>query len=434
MNLIKDLKNIVGVSGAIISARVLGMILALVWMILVTRNTDVIEVGQLIYGIALSNLLAMFVSLNLGSVAIKYIPSYLKDNKYSEIKGFIRTGNNLVIISAILIAIVVFSTYGIQLFKDKVLIPEYILLSLLSVPILGWIQLQSNFIRGYDKVFLSVLPTFFLQPLLMLIIVWIGISIGSLNKATDLLLVYLVSLIAIFIVQEISFRPTLKQKQNTKADFSIKKTWLVQSMQLIVPLIFIQNAPQTIIVLSAGTLSEDQIAIIGVALRIMSLFLFTVAAINMAASPRLSREVHSLDMQAAKHTLAISGYIKILIAVIGALAIFMFSEYILAFFGTEYTAGKSALLILAFVPIVTAIFGPVVLFVTLLNLHLYSMFVFLLTICILAILILFLGGNYGIDGVAFAVLCTWIFWNASLYLIIKYKEKYDTSILSVFTR
>ncbi len=423
-----------GVSGLVIAARVTGMLLALAWVILITRNIDVNHVGQLIFGISLSNLLAIFVSLNMGAVAIKFIPSYNASDKTNYVRGYLNAANYLVIIIAVVITVLVAGFYFWEQRISSEIIPIYILISLLSAPLLGWIQLQANYMRAFEKILLSVVPTFLLQPIIMLILIWVGLEMDLLARADQLMLVYFTTLLIVFFAQYIMFQSTLSSRTNDKANYSELKSWLIQSLQLIVPLLFLQNAAQTIVVLSGGVLTEEEIAVSGVILRIMSLLLFSVGSITMATSPKLSREVHLKNDAAVTHTLVISSLIKALIVLLGFLSIFWFGEFILRFFGDQYIVGHTALLILTFVPIVTAVFGPVVLFVNLLNLHLYSLGVFIITMILLAILILVLGKTYGVEGQAYAVLIAWIFWNTCLYTIVRIKGSYDISIFNLFSR
>lgn len=434
MNVISDLKSIVGVSSTIITVRVAGILLALVWMILVTRNIEANHVGQMIIGMSISNLLAIFASLNMGAVAIKFIPSYITKNKIRHIKGYIKSGNYFVIIFATIITIFALCIYSLQLYISVEIIPKYILLSLLSAPLLGWIQLHASYIHAHERVLLSVIPAYFLQPITMLLLIWIGIVLELISNAEQLMLAYLFALLIIFFVQEAFFRNTLNQKTAIRADYTEKASWLIQALQLIVPFLFIQNAAQMIIVFSTGALTKEEIAVLGVILRIMTLLLFSVGAITMASSHRLSKEVHKKNSSAVAHTLTISGFIKLILSVLGCFFVFAFGDYILAFFGQQYTVGYTALLILSFVPIVTAVFGPVVLFVTLLNFHFYSLVVFLISIILLAILIVVLGGSYGVEGVAYAVFVTWMFWNICLYGVIRIKGGYDLTIFNFLSR
>ncbi len=432
MNFFANIKSLVGNSGAIISARIVGMSLALAWMIIITRSIKVEHIGQVSLGISISSLVAMLATINLGSVAIKYIPSYLTENKFNHISGYLNIGTYTTLSITILISVSVILIYYWQTHTSSEFIPSYILLSLLSAPLLGWIQLKSSCMRAYEKVFLSVVPAFLLQPLIMLILTWLGISLKLINNAPQLMLTYIISLIIVFFTQTILFKNTLRNHSSSKADYKEFSKWVSQSLQLIVPLLFIQNATQTIIVLSGSILTQKDIAYLSVDLRIMSLLLFSVGAITMASGPRFSKEVYANNYAAVKQTIIASGLIKIVISILGCIAIIGYGEQILEIFGDGYTVGLSALIILTFVPIITAVFGPVVLFATLLNLHYHSLIIFIISILLLASLNILLGVAFGLVGAAYAVLITWLFWNASLYLVIKIKGGYDISIFSIF--
>ena len=73
-----------------------------------------------------------------------------------------------------------------------------------------------------------------------------------------------------------------------------------------------------------------------------------------------------------------------------------------------------------------AVFGPVVLFVTLLGLQREANRVFQISIAVLCISILVLGTAFGINGVAVAVVIVWAYWHRQLYVTIRDNTPYRT--------
>lgn len=158
-------------------------------------------------------------------------------------------------------------------------------------------------------------------------------------------------------------------------------------------------------------LDETQVAIYSIAFKISTVVTIALYAINAIASPQFS-ELHASNQTTQLKALAMKiAKLNLFLTLPIIFGIIVFSPYILAFFGEDYLAGQSVLLILCVGQFFSAICGSVL---TLLNMAGKEKVVrnivgatALLNIGLNAILI----NLYGIEGAAIATFVSLVVWN-----------------------
>ena len=111
---------------------------------------------------------------------------------------------------------------------------------------------------------------------------------------------------------------------------------------------------------------------------------------------------------------------------IALIALVFLGQWVLSLFSPAYAKYLMPLLILSTTPLIMALFGPIVLFVTIRGLQDAARRVFGAALVLLFALILGLGHLYGVNGIAASVVLVWLFWHAWLHVTIRRESGYST--------
>ncbi|MCK5749207.1 MAG: hypothetical protein KAH44_23540, partial [Oricola sp.] len=199
------------------------------------------------------------------------------------------------------------------------------------------------------------------------------------------------------------------------------------------PNILLQDYLQHSILLAAAfTLGAEELAVLGLSLRCISLVRFGVLSINIAASPMISRAIAERDDAKRDSCFRNAALLKTPPALLALAGAIIFAGPVLSFFGAEYAEDKSILGWLALIPVASALFGPNYM---LLNISGARREVF--SISLAALIVLFAatplaGVFYGSTGAAIAAALVFTGWELGLYLTARLKYAMDASILSIF--
>ena len=244
----------------------------------------------------------------------------------------------------------------------------------------------------------------------------------------DVLALYFVSTAAVCVLLAPLFRRAMASvpANSRRCDRNERRRWIGAGLDLLIPTLFLELSVNTIILIASLVLPTDEVAILTIALRVQAVVLFGVTSINMVVAPRIARSLGAGDEATVNDLLFASTHLKLWPALLLACLLPVFGEPLLAIFGPEYAAALLPLITLCAIPVIMAVFGPVVLFVTVLELEAVANRVFQLAFVALAILVPALGYYFGVQGAAVAVIAVWLGWHVALYRLIRVRTRYST--------
>ncbi|MEE9356097.1 MAG: MATE family efflux transporter [Methylococcaceae bacterium] len=430
----KELSSIFSSSLSLVFIRVGGLVSGFLLMLLLARTMSAEELGRVITGISIVMLLSVFSTLNYDAGGLRYLSAYLAKGKSSLVASYIKYGDTLTWIAGGSIVTIAVAYWAIAKYASVPVLPNYILYAFISVLIFGRMRLFSGYMHASGKVVIAQLPRSFIRQLLFLLATGALVLAGIELNADLVMQMFFLTLCVVAIFQIYLFRPYLKALTNeTVVESDKKRDWRLIGFYTLTPVLFLEFSVDVIILISALVLSKADVAVLAVVLRIAGFLQFGVTAVNMAVGPKIAAAIHNDERHTVDHLLRISGALKLVLVVIGMIFFYFFGGHILSVFGDEYSQGSGSLLLFACIPLVISLFGPGVLFVTVLDMQKYLNPVFISSLVVLFILITFLGSRLGIQGIAFAVLIVWTIWNLTLYYLTKQKHGYDISVANLLT-
>ena len=181
------------------------------------------------------------------------------------------------------------------------------------------------------------------------------IGLIAFSNNVEIEVIYLLSAVLVSVVGLYQVSKTLSHK----VAFKIAITKTTTSL-LVFQILFVinQNIGQVLLDIYS---SNDDVAIFSVSKRITMTLGFAVTAINAIAAPKLSSYFLKNDMRGLRSTIKNSSRILVAFSVPVIGFIFLFPEFLLSFFGKEYTSQISinVFLILAIGQIVNIVTGTV---------------------------------------------------------------------------
>jgi O-antigen/teichoic acid export membrane protein len=409
--------------------RMLGMLASLLLTVLLARALSPADFGAVSIAFSVALIGSRLVTFNVDAAALRFVTRCQANGDRSGIAAYVALGRRLLLFSsAALAGGMVAGWAGSMLWPGSALLPLHVAAGAAAAPLCAWIRLSSATVAALGHVLLGATPEHLVRPLLMLLLtgaVWL--SRPDLDVLTVLAL-YIASAACVCVIMVPLFRGAMAgvPANARRCAAAERKRWIGAGLDLLIPTLFLELSVNTIILLSSFVLSADQVATLTIVLRIQAVVLFGVTSINMVVAPRIAQSLGNGDEKTVDSLLLTAAHLKLWPALILAGLLAAFGEDLLAIFGPEYESALLPLITLCTIPIIMAVFGPVVLFVTVLELEHAANRVFQLASVALATLVPLLGHYFGVQGAAIAVVVVWLAWHVALYRLIRVSTRYST--------
>jgi len=395
-------------TGFVLFFKILGMVAGYFFNYLITHLLGTESYGIYAICFTLLSIAVVISKLGLDNALVKSISAFLKEDAPGSALLYFRKSFTIVTISSALVCSILYFSSGwlAQLFGNRLLEDGIKVVALIVLPN-SLLHIQAEKYRGLKKMgsyslLINGSITLIAAGLLLILHKIIG-------NITELSLLALGSSISLLLIL-VSFRSEFKVNAPSWNFITYHSIFKLSIPMLLSGSMFLVMS-WTDVLLLGYYLDETQVAIYSIAFKISTVITIALYAVNAIASPKFSElhasnqniELKALAMKIAKLNLFLTLPIIVIIAI--------FSPIILAFFGEDYLAGQSVLLILCAGQFFSSICGSVL---TLLNMAGKEKIVrnivgatALLNIGLNALLI----NLYGIEGAAIATFVSLIVWN-----------------------
>lgn len=418
-----ELKTITKGAGITAFSLVFMNLMAFVNNAVITRTLGTDQYGLYVLATRVFELVVIASMLGFRPTIVKFLSSYIANNKGSFIKGTFLYCLKILILTSILLAIIVtlFSSSISDYFFNKPELSFYLKLLMIIVPAQVMLYFFASSMQGIKLIKQQVLVTNVLLPLLFFILITVffiaGLKLNGVIYAHILTVIIIAFILFLFVNQQI-----IKPNRNKNPRKEVKEIW-----KFSVPLYFnsfIGTAIRISPILIMGYyLSNTDIGIYNVALKIAVLVFFIVTAFTLIFSPTISELFAKGDKSmVANLSKTVTKWIFTISLMVFAL-LNTYNIQVLNIFGHDFTAGNSVLFILLFAEIINSLSGlsgSIILMsgrsnVTLVN----SIISFVLIIS----LTVWLTPIYGNIGPAIAYLVNAVILNSLRILELYYYEK-----------
>lgn len=424
-------RRLAGASGVLLAGRIAGAAASFVFAVMLARTLPQPEVGLALTAISSAFLASVLITLNVESGSIRFLVAAREAQKTDAVGGFIYFGRLLLLCMA---PIVVSGYAVLAIVEGNAARTVVIACAAASIPAMGWLRLSGSHATALGKPAIGSLPRTALQPLLLLILFPLSLAAGAAASAELALGCFLASFVATAVVQFVLIRKHIGPGASQRRDFSDWREWLANGF-FMSPIILLQEYLQHGVVIAAAiALNASEVALLAISLRFISLVRFGILAVNMAASPALSRAVARADHSERDKQLRAAALLKAPAAALACLVIAFLAEPILALFGPDYVGGGKALAWFTLIPLSSAVFGPNQLLLNISGARSWVFGVSLGAILLAFIAIPAAGTLHGVEGAAMAASLAFAAWEAALFVTVRTKFGVDASLFAVFGR
>jgi len=244
---------------------------------------------------------------------------------------------------------------------------------------------------------------------------------------------YIISLLFVSILSLLSFWNVLKEKNNNYEEETIIEHQTLRNILVIaLPLMLAQSVQLIMIwtdkLMIGNMMSATDVGIYGVAFKLSMFASVTLMAINSIAAPKFAEMYGEKNMKGLKKVVQKSTKMIFWSTLPLLIIFFLFPTFFLGIFGEEFKIGVNAFIILSVGMLISAFSGSVGNLLQMTGKQLVFMKI------LIAGAIINVGLNYllipannplsefgisGINGAAISSMCSIIFWNLSMVLVVK---------------
>ena len=392
--------------------------------------------GDYVLAITVLSFFTLLAKLGLDTTSIRFIASFASQKKWTSIYSFRKKVVLLLSCTSVIASLLMyFLAHPIaDLINAK---PSYIELNAFFVLPMAFFMLHYQSLRGLKRI---AEFSFFYRMSKALFTIILIVIIYQFNKDSEVpVYAYLVSVALVSFLSFLSFRYWFKKK--SKGEESAAKEIMGYStiLKISSPLMLAQSVQYIMawtdkLILGNMATSED----VGVYFTAFKLSMFAAVAlmsINSIASPKFAELFGKNDIEGLKKIVNQSTKMIFWTSVPLILVFFLFPEFFLGLFGEEFKVGVTAFILLSCGRLISSFSGSVGNILQMTGeQNAYGGILLIGAIMNVSLnLVLIPNGNFlssygisGINGAAFASMCSLSFWNLSMVLFIKKKFGFYT--------
>ncbi len=367
---------------------------------------------------------AMIAKLGVETALVKWIA---KSTNIFDRKSIYFKALGLIVISSLLTAtLLFFLAPTISIMYNKPDIKDSLRLAAFAIPFLSILDVSGSYFKGIRAINTYGLYFHFIKfffPLITILIFYFLSVISFEAPIMSYLIGLLLGSIIIFVHIIYQFQGFVNkplQKTPTKTEM------LLESYPMMISSAIVMIMGWSDVFILGFYVEEDTIGIYSTAIKTATTVSFIYNAVATIATPKIAAFFHSGDKEKLIETVSFSARIMFLCGLPIFLAIFLFPEFILNLFGSEYVSGKTVLRILLLAQLTNIITGPVgpMFQMTGRQKLLQNIIAFALFLNVTLSLVLVRYFNF--EGVAAGSAIGMIFWNALGAWYIWRKDKIRT--------
>src|SRR3990172_2576203 len=408
--------NIVRGSGTAFLLQIVGAILAYLLQVFLARWIGQDGYGNYVFAYSWAQVLAVFGALGLTISILKFLPEYLANQDWASVRGLLFAFRGLVILAGSLLTILamVFFLHWPQGEID----PLVLGFGLLLVPLIALKDLQTETIRGLERIAQAFAPPYILQPILVAgSAIFFLLTTGSLTAATAVWSLA-ASLLVVLVIQFLIIKNLTKPASFVKPSFSITQ-WLQPSVSLLVVQGSLVVAGRADVIVVGWMRGAAAAGVYSAASRTAFLISFVLIAVNAVIAPKIAPLFGNKDIRGLQALVSSGTRLAAGIGIFATLGMIAFSNLILGIFGTGFQLGQSVLIILAIGQMINVATGPVGNLMHLTGNQKLSAKVYFGAAVLCVVLNILLVPRLGMNGAAIATASTMALQNMILYALVR---------------
>ena len=402
-------------------------VLLLFSSVLVARVIDLDEFGIYSFITSLLTVLAFFALWGTDRLCLREVSTKKADSTFSSgVADTVTSSYAVVILNLIIISFGIFILLPKYTGSNEVWIP-IVAVSILFFRALS--RLSTSIIKGLHRVILSEILLNLLRPAVFVaLLIAALIFTGGITALTALWFLcvsfFLTSLLSIiYILKKHPFSFSL-------SFCKIRKTYSISAAFFIIGIgLPLLSEINTIELGILGT--DEQVALFSAARRIVTAVLLGLVSANLIISPKIAPLYRSKDYLGLTNLIRTNNRYVLLITIVPAVLLFIFSDQAMYLFGEEYVAASNYLRIMLIGQLASVFCGPVLLVASLADLQRWASGTLLTSCAVSFIMCEVLIPKYGVYGAVYSAVAGVVLLNIVLATLIRYKLGVNTTMINI---
>lgn len=418
----------------VVVARVFGAGFAILTQLVLAILLDAHEIGLFFVATGLATVLAVVGTLGYPMLVPRIAAQAASENRPNLLAVFMaRARIDTSIMSGLLICLLLLFVWLAPLPENG--IKQSLFFAVLTLPAFAMLRLNGSLANAQKRFELGFLPDLFIRPLLLLSFV---VTIWLTWESFDIKIILaghagIATILALWQMHKVAVKknqavPSGGKPENTSSEST--SIWRRRAAPLMLVALFISVFADVDIVVSRLFLSDAQTGIFGVCLKISLFVAFGIQVLHQVIQRDIADALHNRDNSQIHKIMARANAPGVAGSIVATIVVVMFGRELLGFFGDEFVAGFTSLVILMFAIVVRAIAGPAAQVLALGGYEKSCLPVFAVCMILLVLGNLALIMWFGLPGAAMTVLIVSAVW--SIWLAVIAKRKFDINTSTIF--
>ena len=413
-----------------------GLALGYILTLIIAKLFGARGLGDYVLAITILKLFSVLAKFGLDTASIRFIASFASQEKWKSVLDLRKKVLSILSITSVVASLLMY--FLADSIADLININvKYIKINAFFVIPMVFFMLHYESLRGLKKI--AEFSFFYRISQALISIISISIIYQFSSDSEVPIYAYLTSVFIVSILAYLSFKYHLLKRIDDKQSSAEAMMSYSKLLRISIPLMFAESV-QFIMVwidkLMLGNMASSQeVGIYFTAFKLSMIASVSLMAINSIASPKFAEKFVNNDIIGLKKVVKQSTKMIFWTSVPLVVIFFMFPEYLLGLFGEEFKIGVTAFIFLSCGRLVSSFSGSVgnILKMTD-NQNIFGLLLFfgaIINICLNLFLIpsnniLSIYGISGINGAAFASMCSLSFWNLAMVFFVRRKFGFYT--------
>ncbi|SDG46407.1 lipopolysaccharide biosynthesis protein [Pelagibacterium luteolum] len=392
------------------------------------------SLGDFLLVIAAANLIGVALPLGFQTVATYFAAEYGSRGEGNHLRRFVRRSYVYLAVMGVVALVLGWPLTHLMGEAGEHLRPLWLQTVVIGVAT-GLTYVSTTILVGLKQPMTGYLPDMLFRPGLTLLAFGLVAVLSTAPDMARMLWVLAVALLVLFAWQCLSVRKAVLAvpTQDAWRAKEPRRWWRFAAPWVLVTLASDYFFDINLILL-AGLLGREDLAIFGVSTRIFALAAFGVVAVYALTLPNMFDAERDPDQQAFAKRVGEANLVATGLAVLLFLGVLIFGRYVLMIFGEDFADGALPVAILCLGLVVRAAFGPASLVLSMHDRPWASLPAVGLGVMALVIGNWTLVPPYGLMGAAVSAFIAVSIWSVTLWLTALHRAKVDVSIFGLLRR
>lgn len=415
--------------------RSFGLALGFISMALLSRNLGASEFGK--YAILLSLCLFCVVPIKLGfdHTVLKFAAEYWAAKEFNLMNDMAVFGLKLTFVTTMGMTVLVVSIYYLFHHLFYAITPLDITFMLSLSIILAIIGICSQFFRAAEMIFYAQFFEQVFRSAVLIGLILCTTSLGYQLSSTQGMGLTVIAAGLAFVALAITFlRRVSSNSWRLEAKAEERSKWMRMSWPMFGASVAAQALAQMSILLLGVMASTADAGLFAVIARLSIFVTFALVALNSISAPLIAAAFIQRNTEELAKIAKFNARLSAALGATVCLILAVFGKTILGFFGPEFPAAYSALLVLLAGTLIGAVTGPVGYLLTMTNQQYFFFWSSLICALLTLIVTVLAIYTFGMIGAAIGALFGQVYQNLSRWYVVRKRLGIDASFLGLPAR